>query len=94
MVNIVLFLFLSFIAAPTVVSLVEDSDTDVSMFYNVNEEEVQKSLQEIKAHSGFDYQFSFIAIPLAKKSSLILSENLQRHENAFEDVFLPPPETV
>lgn len=91
-VNIVLFLFLAFIATPTMVSIIEDHDADVSMFYSLSEEEVQKSLQEIKATQDFEYQFGYLCLPALKRSTLILSENLQRHDNAFEDIFSPPPE--
>lgn len=94
LVNIVLFLFLSFIATPTVVSLLEDHNADVSMFYSLNEEEVQKTIQEIKATQGFEFHFGHPCLPEPKRSTLILSENLQRHDSAFEDIFSPPPEQV
>jgi hypothetical protein len=88
--NIVLILFLSFLAAPTVVSLMED-DADVSIAYSLTEEELQKELKEVKyAPSEFHCHF----IPLTKKSSEINSENLQRHDNVFEEIFSPPPEII
>ncbi len=43
-----IFLFMSFLAAPTIISLLED-DCDTSMAYSLNEEEMQKEMKEIKA---------------------------------------------
>lgn len=90
-VNIVLVLFLSFLAAPTVVSLLQD-DADVSMVYSLTEEEIQKEIKEVKAHHHFYVEFTFYKAD--KQSSEIKSENLQRHDNVFEEIFSPPPELV
>jgi len=90
-VNIVLFLFLSFLAAPTVVSLMED-EADVSIAYSLNEEELQKELKEAKVALYTD--MGLILIDASKKSSKIHSAYLQRHASVFEDIFLPPPELI
>ncbi|MGV3460953.1 MAG: hypothetical protein ACO1N9_10945 [Flavobacterium sp.] len=92
LVNIVLFMFLSFLAAPTVVSLIDNDDADISMVYSLTEEELQKEIKEVKAHASYEYQPVFFET--AKQSSEIKSENLQRHDSAFEEIFSPPPETV
>lgn len=86
-VNIVLILFLSFLAAPTIVSLIED-DADISMVYSLTEEEIHKEIKQLKEHP---YEFQPAYFPAVKKSTII-SENLQRHGNVFEDIFSPPPE--
>ncbi len=91
LVNIVLCLFLSFLAAPTVVSILED-EADISMVYSLTEEEIQKEVKEVKAHHYFNFDFELFAT--VKKSTLIKSENLQRHDNASEEIFSPPPENV
>jgi hypothetical protein len=91
LVNIVLIMFLSFLAAPTVVSMLQD-DADVSMVYNLTEEEIQKEIKEVKAHHYFEFEYTFYKA--LKKSAEIKSENLQRHDNVFEEIFSPPPETV
>jgi hypothetical protein len=88
-VNIVLFLFLAFLSAPTIVSIVED-DTDMSMVYSLNEEEIHKDIKEVKAGPQTIFQFTFFKA--TKASSEIRSENLQRHDNVFEEIFSPPPE--
>ena len=82
-------MFVSFLAAPTVVSLIED-EADVSMVYSLTEEEIQKELKEIKAGPETEFQFAFV--DLRKNTSKINSENLLRHDNAFGDIFSPPPE--
>lgn len=89
-VNIVLFLFLSFLAAPTVVSLMED-EADVSIAYSFTEEEIQKEIKEVKVAPT---EFHFVFLDGSKLSSEIKSENLQRHDNVFEEIFSPPPEII
>ena len=89
-VNIVLILFLSFLAAPTVVSLMED-DADMSLCYSFTEEEIQKEIKEVKVAPT---EFHFVVFDAIKLSSEIKSENLQRHDNVFEGIFSPPPEIV
>lgn len=88
LVSIVLLLFISFLAVPTIVSLLDD-DSDVSISYNLNEEEVHKELQEIKAGPS---EFSFSFLKAIKKSSKITSNNLRVHKRVFGDIFSPPPE--
>jgi len=91
LVNILLFLFLSFLSAPTIISLIED-DADTSMVYSLAEEEMHKEIKEVKAQPTTDFNLVFF-IP-QKKSTLIRSENLQRHDNVFEEIFSPPPEFI
>lgn len=89
LVNILLLIFLSFLATPTIVSLIQD-DVDVSVAYNLNEEEVHKELQEIKAGPN-EFTFFFLMKELKTKSQ-INTEYLLRHKLVFGDIFLPPPE--
>lgn len=91
-VNIVLFLFLSFLASPTIVSLIED-EADMSMVYNLAEEEFQKEIKEVKAAPQHcELRLSFFEP--SKKGSEIKSANLQKHDNVSEEIFSPPPEIV
>lgn len=92
LVNILLVLFLSFLAAPTVVSLIDNDDADISMVYSLTEEELQKEIKEVKAHAQQEYQL--VLFETSRQSSEIRSENLQRHDNVFEEIFSPPPETA
>lgn len=91
-VSIVLFLFISFLSAPTIISLIE-KNTDISMFYNSNEEEFHKDYIEIKADLSHDYEFVFVKLSYSKIAKII-SENLSRHDNVSEEIFSPPPELV
>lgn len=93
-VSILLFLFLSFLTAPTVISLVKD-DADTSMVYSLNEEEIQKEIKEIKevkAQPG--HEFNVVLFSGYNTSSKIVSENLQKHDNISREIFSPPPETI
>lgn len=88
MVNILLFVFLAVIAAPTVLSLIQD-DADVVTACNMEEEETQKELQEIKAGPT---EFLFTLVPVITKKTKITSNNLRCHIRVSGDIFLPPPE--
>jgi len=91
-VNIVLFLFIAFLAAPTVVSLIKDN-ADVSMVYSLTEEELQKEIKEVKAPASvFEPRFTFFALP--KNSSLIKSASFRDHDNVSREICSPPPEQV
>ncbi|WP_206619134.1 hypothetical protein [Flavobacterium cerinum] len=90
-VNIVLFLFLSFLASPTIVSLIED-EADMSMVYSLTEEEIQKEIKEVKAAPHSELRLTFFEP--TKKVSVIKSANLQKHDNVSEEIFSPPPEFV
>jgi hypothetical protein len=91
LVNIVLFLFISFLAAPTIVSLIED-DADMSVVYSLTEEEIQKEIKEVKAAPHKEFGFTFFEV--IKASALIRSANLQKHDNVAEEICSPPPEYV
>jgi pantoate kinase len=89
LVNIVLFLFVSFLAAPTVVSLIQD-EADVSMVYSLTEEEIQKEIKEVKAAPQCMLGVAFFI--QSKKKTVIKSANLQKHDNLAGEIFSPPPE--
>lgn len=91
----ILFIFVAFLSTPTIVTLIE-KNTDISMFYNFAEEENQKEIKEIKEikadlNLGFDYPFIELN-PI--RDSKIISQNLLRHDNIAEEIFIPPPELV
>jgi hypothetical protein len=89
LVNIVLFLFLSFLAAPTIVCLLQD-DADMSVVYSLNEEELQKEIKEVKAAPQTEMRLVFFEE--AKKTAIIKTANIQKHDNVAEEIFSPPPE--
>jgi hypothetical protein len=91
LVNIVLFLFLSFLSAPTIVSMIQD-DADVSMVYSLTEEEIQKEIKEVKAAPHMELRLAFFAP--AKRSSIIKSNSHEEHDNVSREIHSPPPEVI
>lgn len=91
LVSIVLFIFVAFLATPTIIGMIE-KDADASVVYSFSEEEVHKEIKEIPANIEDILQ---IPTPLADtKSTGINSENEQKHDNVSEEIFSPPPEQV
>ena len=90
--TLILVFFISFLATPTIVSVIKKS-TDISIFFSFDEEEMQKDFKEIKADLSHEYEFTFVSI-LNSTSSKIASENLSKHDNVFEEIFSPPPELI
>jgi hypothetical protein len=91
--RILMVLFISFLSTPTVVTLIEKS-TDISNFYSFSEdEETINDLKEIKADlkQQFDYPFTDLKI---KFNTIIVSENLSRHDNVTSVIFSPPPKLI
>lgn len=88
-VNIVLFLFLSFLASPTIVSLIED-EADMSMVYSLTEEEIQKEIKEVKVAPHCELRLSFFE-PV-RKALEIKTANIDKHDSVSEEIFSPPPE--
>ena len=90
--KIILFVFVTFLTTPTIVTLIEQN-TDISMFYSFAEEENHKDLKEIKAdlRQTLDYQF---LDTFGRQNSIIIFENLTRHDNIAEEIFIPPPDTI
>ena len=88
--QILLFVFITFLVTPTVISVIEKS-ADISVFYNFSEEE--KAHKEIKAI--FNFEYANTPLQLSKfNSSLIHSENLSRHDKIASKIFIPPPDQV
>ena len=83
-----LFLFIAFLATPTIVRIIEKS-CDISIFINLSEEE--HSTKEVKIVSNYvDIEIRFL-FEKYSKSILILSENLSKHDNISASIFSPPP---
>lgn len=82
-------MFLTFLATPTIVSLIKNN-CDTSIFYSMSEEElVHKEVKEIKAELKLnDYSVAEI---LKLKKSLIISDNQLKHDNISASIFSPPP---
>ena len=88
--QILLFVFITFLATPTIVSVIKKS-ADMSVFYSFSEEE--KAQKEIKAI--FNSDLENVPNNLSQlNSSLIRSENLSKHDKIASKIFIPPPEQV
>ncbi|AWA30409.1 hypothetical protein HYN48_10080 [Flavobacterium magnum] len=88
-VKIMIVVFLTFLATPTIVSLIRKS-SDTSMFYNMSEEELaHKEVKELKAELRI-LQYDFFNFQKCT-SRIIISENQLRHDNVMRSIFSPPP---
>lgn len=79
-------MFVSFLATPTIVSVINKS-CDTSFFYSVSEEELShKAVKEhkLQLHTGYIFK-------LQKLSTEIISENMLKHDNITFIIFSPPP---
>jgi hypothetical protein len=88
-----IFLFVSFLSLPTILGLIDNNETDISMVYNMSEEEeVQKSFN-INETLRTSNQVFFICfqLPISKK---IVSENHIQYDTVLEKIFSPPPELI
>jgi hypothetical protein len=88
--QILLFVFITFLVTPTIVSVIKKS-ADISVFYSFSEEE--HSHKEIKAV----FNSNLVNLPnnLSQlNSSLIHFENLSKHDKIASTIFIPPPEQV
>ena len=88
--QILLFFFIAFLVTPTIVSVIE-KNADLSIFYSFSEEE--KANKDIKAIFNLEEATTPDNIyPL--NHSIILSENLSKHDIISSKIFIPPPEQV
>ena len=88
--QILLFVFITFLVTPTIVSVIE-KNADMSVFYSYSEEE--KAHKEIKAVFHFNDATIPATLPQLN-SGLIHSENLSKHDKIASTIFIPPPEQV
>lgn len=89
--RLLLILFVAFLSAPTVVSLIQ-KNTDTSLFYSLTEEEIHKELKEVKAEMKQQFDYPFLDAAIQKTS--VISENLSKHDNVSSEIFSPPPELI
>lgn len=89
--NIVLLLFITFLATPTIVGFLK-SNADTSIVYSFSEEEIHKEVKEIPVSIGDILQVP--AMNFTEKSMVINIDNEQKHDNVSEEIFSPPPEFI
>lgn len=87
----VVFLFITFLSLPTIISMIESDKIDISMAFNMcEEEEVQekspfKELVNSKKNICFFYHNAFI-------NKLIFSCPDNKYVSVLDEIFSPPPE--
>ena len=89
-VNLLLFVFLTFLSTPTIVSVIE-KNCDTTAFFTMTEEECHKEIKLAVVAVAHSYDLMDIS---AISSSLIISENLLRHDHISAAIFIPPPDQV
>ena len=89
-VKFLLFVFITFLSTPTIVSLVQ-KNCDTSYFYSMSEEEL--SHKEVKAQLKYN-TIQNLSDFSGHSSGLILSENLSKHDIIAMSIFIPPPNQV
>ena len=91
--QLLLFVFITFLVTPTIVSVIEKS-ADFSTLYDYSEkEQSQKEIKDIKIVFDFGIAYSpdeFYFLDY----SLIHSDNLSKHDKISSKIFIPPPEQV
>lgn len=86
--RIFLFIFIAFLSTPAIITLIEKS-TDTSIVFSMSEEEHVK--KEVKNLADILTCQSPFLLNTSVVSSLILSENLSKHDNVSRTIFSPPP---
>ncbi len=88
--SLLLFIFVSFLVTPAVISVIE-KDVDMSAFYSFSEEE--KTHKEFKAIINLEAACAVVDLSQLD-CRLIFSENLSKHDKISSKIFIPPPEQV
>lgn len=93
--SIVLLSFVFFLVAPTIVVCLEKDKDNTCLYGNSNSS--SSSAEELK-HDIKYYTFNSFSeisfLDLKKASSLIIFENLSRHDLISASIFIPPPNIV
>ncbi|MBE0391180.1 hypothetical protein [Flavobacterium sp. PL002] len=87
--SIFLFLFIAFLATPPIVTIIEKS-CDTTLIFSLSEEE--HTQKEIKVFTYHEEVLPELLIGKYNKTTLILSENLSKHDKITRSIFSPPPD--
>jgi hypothetical protein len=93
LVNIVAFLFITFLSTPTIISMI-DKDVDTSYFYNMcEEEENHVPFNEIKSLPSVDFSFTNFSSDNLFTLNVSIEHDLS-FDNLAHQIFSPPPEFI
>jgi uncharacterized membrane protein len=89
--RILLFIFITFLSAPTIITLIKKG-SDTSVNFSFSEEE--HSHKELKAAVKPAILQHELVIPVFAESKIILSGNIVKLDNISPSIFAPPPNLV
>ncbi|WP_374400723.1 hypothetical protein [Flavobacterium sp.] len=93
LVNIFLFIFITFLSTPTLVGIV-DNEADTSYFYTMcEEEENHASFNEIKTLPIVNFSFFNFSLDNLKTLNVLIELNLS-FANLAHQIFSPPPNNL
>ncbi len=95
LVSTLLLLFMIYLSTPTVLLLIE-KNANISLNYDLSEEENQKDNKENKElKSDFTLKTQFeLVTHNSILPNIIISENESKHDAISEEIFIPPPELI
>lgn len=94
LVNIFLFIFITFLATPTLIGMV-DKEADTSYFYTMCEEEENHSqFNEIKTVPTTNYSVVHFSFGELAKLNVLMEHDLLSFDNLAHQIFSPPPNFV
>jgi hypothetical protein len=91
--HILLFIFITFLSAPTIITLIKKG-SDTSISFSFSEEEHEHGHKELKAAvkpAIFQHE---LVTPVFTESKIILSGNIVKLDNISPSIFAPPPNLV
>ncbi|TDR25955.1 hypothetical protein [Flavobacterium cheniae] len=89
--TVFLFLFIAFLATPTLIGMV-DKEADTSYFYTMCEEEENHSLfNEIKTVQTTNYSVVHFSFGELVKLNVLIEHDLLSFDNLAHQIFSPPP---
>lgn len=90
LVNIFLFIFITFLSTPTLIGMIDDK-ADTSYFYTMCEEEENHApFNEIKTVPIVNYSFFDFTLNKLEKLNVLIEHDLS-FDNLAHQIFSPPP---
>jgi hypothetical protein len=84
--RIFLFLFIASLSTPAIVTMIRVITTP--FLFNLSEKNTSKEIKDFVYYADIEFKF---LLGHYNKSSLILSENLSKHDKISGSIFSPPP---
>jgi hypothetical protein len=92
LVSTLLLLFMIYLSTPTVLMLIE-KNANVSLNYDLSDEENQKENKEFNSDFTLKAQFELVTFN-SILPKIIFSENEAKHDAISEEIFIPPPKLI